>query len=314
MAAAGVDYHVGREANSVYGEEWNGVQTGVLHHGHHFGVLKKADQPLRGAGRSEKRRAAPHQHRAAGRTGEGDNRVQAYCFRMCLTERSDNRIPFPKPEGYDPASTNCCCASSTPAGARPSTSSTRSRTKDRHQQPRPVQHRQHRLQLRLPRGQLRAPPRDHRRARDLPEGLAVLHRQRSARAADVQRGDARVGPAEGRVHRQRQLAAPALHPRGAAHDRHFVMTENELRKKKPTPDSVGMGSYTIDSHNVQRYITPDGYVQNEGDIGVSTNGPTRSPTARSCRKRASADNLLVPGVRLVSATSPSARSAWSRCS
>lgn len=48
----------------------------------------------------------------------------------------------------------------------------------------------------------------------------------------------------------------------------FVMTENELTKRKPTPDPVGMGSYTIDSHNVQRYITPEGYVQNEGDIGV----------------------------------------------
>ncbi len=34
MAAAGVSYHVGREANSVYNEEWNGVQTGVLHHDH----------------------------------------------------------------------------------------------------------------------------------------------------------------------------------------------------------------------------------------------------------------------------------------
>ena len=53
----------------------------------------------------------------------------------------------------------------------------------------------------------------------------------------------------------------------------IVMTENELLKKKPTPDSVGMGSYGIDSHNVQRYITPEGFVQNEGDIGVSTNGP-----------------------------------------
>jgi len=48
----------------------------------------------------------------------------------------------------------------------------------------------------------------------------------------------------------------------------FVMTENELMKKRPTPDSVGMGSYTIDSHNTQRYVTPEGYVQNEGDIGV----------------------------------------------
>ena len=46
----------------------------------------------------------------------------------------------------------------------------------------------------------------------------------------------------------------------------YVMTENDLLKKRPTPDSVGMGSYGIDSHNVQRYITPDGHVQNEGDI------------------------------------------------
>ena len=34
--------------------------------------------------------------------GEGDHRVQAYCFRMCLTNDPENRIPFPKPEGYDP--------------------------------------------------------------------------------------------------------------------------------------------------------------------------------------------------------------------
>src|SRR5262249_27377805 len=36
MAAAGVDYQIGREAQSTYGEQWNGVQTGVLHHRHHF--------------------------------------------------------------------------------------------------------------------------------------------------------------------------------------------------------------------------------------------------------------------------------------
>jgi hypothetical protein len=41
MAAAGVDYHVGRESQATYGEKWNGVQTGVLHHRHHFGVLSQ---------------------------------------------------------------------------------------------------------------------------------------------------------------------------------------------------------------------------------------------------------------------------------
>ena len=58
MAAAGVDYHVGREAQSVYGEQWNGVQTGVLHHRHHFGAVPQNDQPLRRARRSHERRAA----------------------------------------------------------------------------------------------------------------------------------------------------------------------------------------------------------------------------------------------------------------
>ena len=74
----------------------------------------------------------------------------------------------------------------------------------------------------------------------------------------------------------------------------FVMTENELRKKKPTPDSVGMGSYTIDSHNVQRYITPEGYVQNEGDIGVSTNGPYEIAYGSLVPKKGQGANLLVP--------------------
>jgi hypothetical protein len=72
------------------------------------------------------------------------------------------------------------------------------------------------------------------------------------------------------------------------------MTENELRKKRPTPDSVGMGSYTIDSHNVQRYITPEGYVQNEGDIGVPTNGPYQIAYGSLVPKKAKCENLLVP--------------------
>ena len=73
---------------------------------------------------------------------------------------------------------------------------------------------------------------------------------------------------------------------------HFVMTENELTKKKPTPDPVGMGSYTIDSHNVQRYITPDGYVQNEGDIGVGIS-PYAIAYGALVPKKGQADNLFV---------------------
>jgi hypothetical protein len=54
-----------------------------------------------------------------------------------------------------------------------------------------------------------------------------------------------------------------------------------------------MGSYTIDSHNVQRYITPEGYVQNEGDIGVSAKGPYEIAYGSLVPKAGEADNLLV---------------------
>jgi hypothetical protein len=74
----------------------------------------------------------------------------------------------------------------------------------------------------------------------------------------------------------------------------FVMTENELLKRSPTPKPVGMGSYAMDSHNVQRYVKPDGFVQNEGDIGVSTNGPYAISYETLVPKREECKNLLVP--------------------
>ena len=91
------------------------------------------------------------------------------------------------------------------------------------------------------------------------------------------------------AHDQRRVLREARRMVGA-----YVMTENELRKKKPTPESVGMGSYTIDSHNVQRYITPEGYVQNEGDIGVSPRGPYEIAYGALVPKKGQAANLLVP--------------------
>lgn len=33
--------------------------------------------------------------------GEGDDKIQAYCFRMTLTDHPDNRIPFKKPDNYN---------------------------------------------------------------------------------------------------------------------------------------------------------------------------------------------------------------------
>jgi len=97
MAAAGVSYTIGREANARYGETLNGVQTAMAKH-HQFvaGVdpyLVPGD-PASGL--------LPFIDPAGpGEEGAADARVQAYCFRMCLTDHPDNRIPFAKPSGYD---------------------------------------------------------------------------------------------------------------------------------------------------------------------------------------------------------------------
>jgi hypothetical protein len=101
MAAAGVGYHVGREGKKTYGEEWAGVQTGVLHHRHHFGVLPEKISPYVIPGDPASGVLARISTAPPGEYGAGDDKVQAYCFRMCLTDHPGNLVPFPKPEGYD---------------------------------------------------------------------------------------------------------------------------------------------------------------------------------------------------------------------
>jgi hypothetical protein len=39
--------------------------------------------------------------KSPGVDGEGDDKIQAYCFRMTLTDHPDNRIPFKKPDNYN---------------------------------------------------------------------------------------------------------------------------------------------------------------------------------------------------------------------
>jgi len=73
----------------------------------------------------------------------------------------------------------------------------------------------------------------------------------------------------------------------------YVMTEHDCRRTVDTPEPVGLGSYTMDSHNTQRFITEDGYVQNEGDIGVHPGGPYEIAYGSLVPKKQECENLLV---------------------
>ena len=74
----------------------------------------------------------------------------------------------------------------------------------------------------------------------------------------------------------------------------YITTEHDVMQRIETPESIGMGSYHIDSHNTQRYVTSEGYVQNEGDIGVKPPGPYRISYGSIIPKKEECTNLFVP--------------------
>src|SRR5690606_31508462 len=74
----------------------------------------------------------------------------------------------------------------------------------------------------------------------------------------------------------------------------YVQTEHDCRRIRIAEDSVGLGSYNMDSHNTQRYVTADGAVQNEGDVQVSPGGPYAISYRALVPKKGEVANLLVP--------------------
>jgi hypothetical protein len=298
MAAAGVSYHVGREANSVYGETWNGVQTGVLHHRHHFGVLKEKISPYRIPGDPASGVLARISTAPPGEYGAGDKKVQAYCFRMCLTDHPDNRVPFPKPVGYDPKQYELLLRIFN-AGWRETFQKfdripNRKTDTNNHG---PFSTDNIGMNYDYPEASYERRREIIREHEQYQKGWLYFIANDPRVPKDVQEAMQKWGLAKDEFkdngHWPHQIyVREARRMIGA-----YVMTEHELLKKRPTPDSVGMGSYGIDSHNIQRYIVgagKDAYVQNEGDIGVSTNGPYQIAYGSLVPQKGQADNLLVP--------------------
>lgn len=95
MAMAGVSYHVGREASSVYGEQWNGSHLSYYHQ------FADGIDPFVEKGHPESGLLWGIQDWQMKEEGEGDSLVQAYNFRLCLSCDKDNAIPFERPCDYD---------------------------------------------------------------------------------------------------------------------------------------------------------------------------------------------------------------------
>ena len=292
MASAGVSYHVGREANSVYGEEWNGVQTGVLHHGHWFA---KDISPYVIPGDPSSGLLPRVSDENPGEKGAGDKKIQAYCFRMCLSNHPENQVPFTKPANYDPEQ-YALLARVYEAG-----------WDETFQKFDPIPNRKTDTNNHGPFStdnigmNYDYPEASYERRKEIIQehesyqrGLMYFLANDESVPVAVRQEMSRWGLARDEFldndHWPHQIyVREARRMIGT-----FVMTENEVLSKKPVPQPVGMGSYTMDSHNVQRYIKPDGFVQNEGDIGVSVPQPYQIDYRALIPKKEECTNLLVP--------------------
>ncbi len=292
MAAAGASYTVGREGTDSYGEEWAGVQKDARHHGHFFpdGV-----DPYVTPGDPASGLLARISPEAPGENGSADDRIQAYCFRLCLTRVPENRVPFPKPEAYDPTQYELILRvfeTGWRETFRKFDPIPNGKTDTNNHGPFSTDNIG--MNYAYPEASYEARKAIVAEHEGYQKGLLYFLAKDERVPADVREEFAQWGlardefagngnwPQQLYIRESRRLLGE------------FVMTEHKCLAKRAVPDSVGMGSYAMDSHNVQRYVTADGFVQNEGDIGVKPLRPYGIAFGSLKPRRQEVTNLLVP--------------------
>ncbi len=292
MAAAGVSYHVGREANSVYGEEFNGVQPEVFQHGHHF---KTNVSPYKIPGDPNSGLLPEVSAEPIEKKGAGDTKIQAYCFRMCLSNHPDNRIPFAKPAGYDPACYELLArvyANSYTETFQKYDLIPNRKTDTNNHGPFSTDYLGKNYDY---------PEATYERRREIirdhelyQKGLMYFLQNDPRVSADVHEKMQQWGLPKDEFNDNGGWPHQIYVREARRMTGEFVMKEADALGKTTVPNPIGMGSYALDAHNAQRYVKADGFVQNEGDIGVHPERPYSIAYGSIVPKETECQNLLVP--------------------
>ena len=313
MASAGVSYAVGRESNEEYGETLNGVQANSINRAltgfvsrnafnHNFipGVdpyVVKGD-PTSGL--------LPNVNEKPGLEGEGDKKIQAYCFRMCLTDHPENRISFQKPANYDevnyellfrnyearkgPIREMYSYGNSLLPWINSSMPNRKTDTNNKfgfstdyigrnYDYPEASYAEREKI------------IEDHR---NYQMGLMWTLANHPRIPAEVREEASRWGTTKDEFERadgwQQQLYVREA--RRMVSD--YVMTQKNCEALTVAEDGIGLAAYGMDSHNVQRYVDANGYVQNEGNVEAHGFKPYPISYGALVPKKEECQNLIVP--------------------
>lgn len=293
LPGAGVSFTVGREANTTYNETINGIQAKRALKNQ----LPDGIDPYISRGNPSSGLLPGVNPDAGGEDGQSDKRLQAYCFRMCLTDLPANRVNIEKPEGYDEAtyeilfraieagqhskftkftlmpnrktdSNNDSGISNNFIGANygKDWNWTTLNHDERLALAKKHEHWQRGLVWTL---------QNHPR---VPENIRKQYSKWGLPKDEFT--DNKHWPHQIYVREARRMISD------------FVMTEHHCTRKQAVPESIGLAAYTMDSHAVQRCVK-NGMVKNEGDVQVSIPGPYPVSYRAIVPKKGECENLLV---------------------
>ena len=305
LALAGISYTVGRESNEEFGESLNGVQanitssslTGVVSiNGFNHNFVDGVDPYIeKGNPKSGLLPFIENEHPP--KDGTGDKRIQAYCYRMCLTNHPENIIPFEKPANYNELAYELLIRNFE-AGEKVNdfpwiNSSMPNRKTD-------ANNRRGFSTDFI--GQNYAYPEATYKEREV---IAERHLNYQKglmwtlayhpRIPEVMRNEiSKWGMSkdefiEGQGWQQQLYVREARRMRSD-----LVMTQRQCEALVVAPKSVGMAAYGMDSHHVQRYVTNDGFVKNEGNVESKLAKPFSIGYEAIIPKETECKNLAVP--------------------
>ena len=304
MAAAGVSYAVGRESSDQYGETLNGVQPNHFYptlrrrlstNGGNHNFMPQVD-PFRIPGNPSSG-LLPYivEGGKPGVQGQGDRGIQAYCFRMTLTDHPENRIPFVKPEDYNELNYELLFRNyeagydripwinSAMPNRKTDTNNCDGFSTDFIGQ-----------NFDYPEASYEERDRIVEAHRSYQQGLMWTLANHPRIPAKIRAEVSRWGTCKDEYEREDGWQQQLYIREARRMISEVVMTQHHCEGLETVEDSVGMGAYGMDSHHVQRFVDANGYVQNEGNVQAHVDSPYPISYRSIIPKRNECTNLIVP--------------------
>ncbi|WP_254528735.1 MULTISPECIES: FAD-dependent oxidoreductase [unclassified Sphingobacterium] len=282
MAGAKVSYIVGREANSVYGESFNGIYVAdntnrnQIPDGVKINVSNFSSIPF-------------------GTRGGGDSKVQAYCYRMCLTDVADNMVKIEKPHDYDESNyellfkylekhngTDFFDLSLIPNRKTDSNNSG------------PVSTDFVGANYQYPEGDYVLREEIRRKHKSYQLGLMWTLQNHPAVPGKIKNHCIRWGLAKDEFSENNNWPLQLYIREARRMVGSYIMTEHNCNNSVDAPYSIGLADYPMDSHIVQRFTNEFGHIKNEGQIMARVPNPYKIDFRSLIPKENECKNLIVP--------------------